>query len=159
LTYRDQTDLQRIFADSPGPIAAVQSGDKRAPPPTEGKGVIVPATDYRLTPNSTTFSIDAPREGVAVLGEAFLEGSFIATLNGRAVDWFRVNHAFKGVLIPEAGKYVITFTYRPPLLDAALMLSVIGALLLCALLCYPHRFSIFGSKSLIRGRSFNDGVL
>jgi hypothetical protein len=149
LTYRNQADLQGLFADSQTPIAAVQSEDEKSPGAIDGKGVIVAATDYGRTPNSTTFSIDAPSRGVAVLGEAFLERSFIATLNGKPVDWFRVNHAFKGVLIPEAGKYVITFTYRPPLLDVALMLSAIGALLLCLMLCFPQLYFLRGSKSTL----------
>jgi hypothetical protein len=155
LTYGDQTDLKRIFAESQNPVAAVQSGDERAPSAIDGKGLVVPATDYQRSANSTAFTIDAPSKGVAVLGEAFLDRSFIATLNGRPVDWFRVNHAFKGVLIPAAGKYVISFTYRPPLLDAALMLSAIGALLLCVLLCYPRRFALFGAKSAPHGRVEN----
>jgi hypothetical protein len=156
LTYRDQADLQRIFASSQTPIAAVQFGDENGPGAIDGKGVTVAATDYKSTPNSTTFSIDAPSSGVAVLGEAFLERSFIATLNGKPVDWFRINHAFKGVIIPGAGHYVITFTYRPPLLDAALALSAIGALLLCLLLYCPRLYSLFGSNSTLNnpaGRS------
>jgi hypothetical protein len=153
LTYSDQADLKRIFAGSQNPVAAVQSGDQQAPPATEGKGLVVAATDYQRTANSTTFSIDAPSKGVAVLGEAFLDRSFIATLNGKPVDWFRVNHAFKGVLIPGPGKYVISFTYRPPLLDAALMLSAIGALLLCVLLWYLPRFSLFAEKTASNDRA------
>jgi hypothetical protein len=156
LTYRDQADLQELLAGSQTPIASVQPDDEKSPGTIDGKGVIVPATDYKTTPNSTTFSIDAPSRGVAVLGEAFLERSFIATLNGKPADWFRVNHAFKGVLVPEAGKYMITFTYRPPLLDVALMLSAIGALLLCLMLCFPQLYSLRGSKSTLNnpaGRS------
>jgi hypothetical protein len=159
LTYRNQADLQGLFAASQTPIAAVQSEDEKSPGAIDGKGVIVAATDYGRTPNSTTFSIDAPSRGVAVLGEAFLEQSFIATLNGKPADWFRVNHAFKGVLIPEAGKYVITFTYRPPLLDVALVLSVIGAVLLCLLLYFPQLYSLRRSKTTLNDRRQLNGRL
>jgi hypothetical protein len=150
--YRDLDDLQRLIADSKNPIAVVQSGDEKAPGAIAGKGVVVAATDYRTSSNSVTFSVDAPSGGVAVLGEAFVDRSFIATLNGKTVDWFRINHAFKGVLIPEAGKYVISFRYRPPLFDLSLALSAIGALLL-GLLLFLSRQSFLLRVRKLRRRS------
>ena len=49
--------------------------------------------------NTTAFDIDAPRAGLAVLGESWLDGDFRATIDGRPVPYFRVNHAFRGVWI------------------------------------------------------------
>ncbi len=85
------------------------------------------ARDYRLTTNKTSFTVDATGPGVAVLHEAWLPRSFKATLNGEPVPYFRINHAFKGVLIPAAGKYRVEFAYWPPRMTLALILSALGA--------------------------------
>jgi hypothetical protein len=149
LTYSDANGLAELFAASQKPIAAVQAGEKDVPDAVTGEGLVVAATDYKITSNSITFSVDAPKKGVVVLGETFFERSFIATLNGKKVDWFRVNHAFKGIFIPEAGKYVISFTYRPPLFDLSLLLSAIGAGLFAAFLVFvPWVEKRTGSRSI-----------
>jgi hypothetical protein len=111
------------------PFAATQSAETSmtatgAAPP------IVPAHDYRLTNNATTFTIDAPAPGVAVLTEAYVPGDFRVTLNGTAADYFRVNHAFRGVKIPAAGKYVISYSYWPRHFTLSLVLAVIGSVVL-----------------------------
>ena len=41
--------------------------------------LVVAARDYRLTTNTTTFTIDAPQAGVVVLTEAYLAGDFQVT--------------------------------------------------------------------------------
>jgi hypothetical protein len=66
-----------------------------------------------LTPNRTSFVIDAPGPGVVVLTEAYVPRDFIATHNGKRSDYFRVNHALKAVTVPAAGTWTITFEYRP----------------------------------------------
>jgi hypothetical protein len=55
---------------------------------------------------------------------------FVATLNGARTRYFRVNHAFKGVLIPAAGDWNVRFEYRPFHWRAALGLSAAGLLIL-----------------------------
>src|SRR5258708_28695433 len=63
---------------------------------------VVSARDYKFTNNTTTFTVDAPAAGIAVLTETYLPDDFIVTLNGSAASYFRINHAFRGVLIPKA---------------------------------------------------------
>lgn len=133
-SYHDLTELADLLSDSEGPIAAIQSGEGKSLP---GEGIVVAATNYRITPNSITFSIDAPRRGVAVLGEVFIKDSFSATLNSQNADLLRINHAFKGVLIPAAGKYTLTFRYRPPLFLLSLGLSSLGGVILLGILFLP----------------------
>jgi hypothetical protein len=130
--YSDAADLLRLAAAAQRPIAGIQRSDqpaieatKQLPPPS---GAMVPARGYVLTTNSTRFAVDAPGGGVVVLTEAFVPEDFVATLNGRPVDYVRVNHAFKGVLIPSAGSWNVGFEYRPVRWRTSLALAVIGLL-------------------------------
>ncbi|MFN2623024.1 MAG: hypothetical protein ABR611_09280 [Chthoniobacterales bacterium] len=111
------------------PFAAVQSHDAPAPAADQGAPA-VPARDYRLTSNTTSFTIDAPAAGVAVLTEAYVAGDFRVTVNGAPTDYFRVNHAFRGVKIPAPGKYVVTYSYWPRHFTLSLILAAIGSLIL-----------------------------
>ena len=90
----------------------------------------VPAHGYRLTSNTTTFTIDAPARGVAVLTETFEAENFRVTVNGAPSPYVRVNHAFCGVPIPQAGRFVVRFEYWPRRLTLALWLSTAGLALL-----------------------------
>jgi len=93
---------------------------------------VVAATGYRLTGNTTTFTIAAPAAGVVVLTEAFEAENFRVILNGAPAPYFRVNHAFCGVSIPHAGNYLVRFEYWPRRLTLALWLSAAGLTLLAA---------------------------
>ena len=66
---------------------------------------------------------------MAVLTENYLKDDFRATLNGQPVPYFRVNHAFKGVRIPSAGVWDVTFTYRPRHWTIAWICAAVGMLL------------------------------
>ena len=76
-------------------------------------GAVASATDYVLTPNSTSFHVRTSGPGLAVLSEGFVEHDFQATLNGQSVPYLRVNHALKGVVVPAAGDWTVRFVYRP----------------------------------------------
>ena len=73
---------------------------------------LVPATDYDLRPNSTTFRIRVPAAGVVCLTEGQAEG-FTATANHEPKTVLTVNRAFKGIYLDAPGDYQISFTYRP----------------------------------------------
>ncbi|MBI2513724.1 MAG: hypothetical protein HYV96_17290 [Opitutae bacterium] len=134
--YARPADFARLLMESDGrPFVAVQDSERMSgkalphsiPNPTRD---IQPARAYRLEPNSTRFTLDAPRAGVAVLTETYYLDDFEVTLNGQRVDYFRVNHAFKGVEIPAAGTYEITFRYWPKHFTAALWCGLAGAVFL-----------------------------
>jgi hypothetical protein len=139
LTYRTATELADMIKAVGKPIAAVQSTDPSEPAPFAGQGTVVPATDYRLTTNTTSFALDSTGPGVAVLGETWEPGSFLATLDGKPAQWFRIDHAFKGMMIPDAGHHTITFTYRPAKWTLALFSSVAGGALLIGMLAWRGR--------------------
>ena len=91
------------------------------------------ARNYRLSTNTTSFAVEASGPGVVVLAETFLPDDFVATLNGRAVPYFRVNHIFKGVMIPSAGEWQVSFEYRPHRWFVSLALSGLGVVALAGL--------------------------
>jgi hypothetical protein len=95
---------------------------------------VVPAEDYRVTPGTTEFSVDAPRAGFIVLTEAFEAENFRAYLNGRRVPYIRANHAFKAVYVEQPGTYDVRFVYWPRGLTGALEASAAAAAVLCAAL-------------------------
>lgn len=131
-TYRTVHDLlQRIndpnqarpFAfveeTDASPLRALLDGKTTATQP-------VRARDYALTSNTTSFTIEAPGPGVAVLTEAY-NPDFRVTLNGADAAMLRVNHAFKGVVIPHAGSFRVCFAYCPAVVSRALWLAAFGA--------------------------------
>jgi hypothetical protein len=101
---------------------------------------VVPAREYRLTNNSTYFSVDASGPGIIVLGETYYPGDFIATINGEKVDYFRVNEASKGIWVDKAGKYDVNFTYKPEKLNQSLWLCLFGWALMLLLIIMHVRF-------------------
>jgi hypothetical protein len=143
VTYTDVSSFLRSVAERRTPFAAVQSNDREAIEAIRGmlspSNEVVPGRSYKLTPNTTRFVVSAPRAGLAVLTETFVEGDFQVTLNGRRASYFRVNHAFKAVAIPSAGEWEVMFEYRPKHWDLSLKMAGLGFLLLAG-------FGLWASK-------------
>ncbi len=76
------------------------------------QATVVPATDYRLLPNSTAFDVHAPSAGVVCLTEGQAK-DFTVTANHEPGEVLTVNRAFKGVYLDKPGDYHIEFIYRP----------------------------------------------
>jgi len=128
-TYNTPKDFAKLIATGDGrPFAAMQSGDPapRNISDTLSTRTVAPARNYRLTTNTTAFDIDASGPGLVALTEAWLPHDFLVTLNGKRVQYLRLNHAFKGVFIPAAGQYHLEFTYRPQRFTLALNLAMLG---------------------------------
>ncbi len=131
VAYEKPADFARLIMAGDGrPFAAVQLGEAMPLNPATTVPVdrtIRPARGYRFTPNTTTFTVEAAGPGVAVLNETYYLDDFLVTVNGRPADYFRVNHTFKGVALPAAGTYEISFRYWPQYFTAALWLGLAGA--------------------------------
>jgi hypothetical protein len=132
IPYRQPDEVIALAGDAAGrPFAAMTADDAAAQdalrrlPADFARRQVVPAADFRLTNNTTAFTIDAPAAGVIVLHEAYLPDDFRVTVNGEPAACFRVNHAFKGVAVTAAGRYRVVFTYRPR--HWALALGLAGA--------------------------------
>lgn len=121
------------------PFAAVPKDELgRVPPPVKAEALadrlVTPASNFRYTTNTTAFTVHAERAGIVVLSENYLNGDFRAFVNGRSVDYFRVNEACKGIVIPGAGTFEIRFEYRPRHFNLSLGMGAAGLLLFAALL-------------------------
>jgi hypothetical protein len=132
-TYGSARDFANLVrSDSTRPVAAVQREDASLPSLPLGDvtdRVVRPASDYRITGNLTEFTVDAPSSGVVVLTEAWLKDDFVALLNGKQVPYFRVNHAFRGIVVPQGGTYRVSFRYLPHRFNLALGLCALGVAL------------------------------
>jgi len=134
--YGGDSDFVRLLKEGDGtPFAAVPEEEMakhaelgsltdHTSPSTDRR--LVQATDYILTNNNTSFKVTAPAAGVMVLTEPYVEGDFQLRVNGKPTDYFRVNSAFRGVFLPEAGAYTFSFSYWPRHLTISLWISAIG---------------------------------
>jgi hypothetical protein len=146
--YQAMPEFAGLIENAKGrPLAAVQKGEAPTAIPLvvstsdrDGR-LVVPATDYRLTNNTTTFTVEAPKAGVAVLSEQYYPDDFQVTVNGRAASYFRVNHAFRGVVLDGPGRYTIGFTYRPKVWSLSLAMLAAGGVLLAGLVFWQVRRS------------------
>jgi hypothetical protein len=132
-TYDTVGQLLDMIRETPDqPFAALQKDDgfvakwQAISKPTNPNHTI-PAHRYRLTNNTTTFAVEAPGPGVVVLTETYLAGDLVAQVNGARSEYFRVNHAFRGVLIPAAGSYVVSW---PRHFTRSLWMAAVGTLVL-----------------------------
>jgi len=139
--------VEKIRTAGGKPLAARQASDAvavaalvRVPHDVASRRVI-PATDYRLTENTTSFRVRAESAGVVVLTEAFWPGDFRAEVNGREHPVLRLNHAFKGVVLDAPGDFTIRFRYWPRNFSRHLLLSATGLALLLASLWFALRHS------------------
>jgi hypothetical protein len=99
---------------------------------------VVPATNYKLTNNTTTFTVTAPGRGVIILTEAYSEDDFRVTLNGKRVDHFRINHVYKGVKVDAAGAYTVVVAYWPRYFSVLLLISAVGGIALIVWMLYSR---------------------
>jgi hypothetical protein len=130
--YEHVPEFVRLVKEGDGRPFAAMFAPERAPLPLPARDFsarqIVPARNYRLTQNATRFEVDASGPGMAVLGEAWVQGDLEAFVDGQPADPLRVNHAFRGVYLPKAGHYVVEFRYSPAMMAPALWLALLGFL-------------------------------
>jgi hypothetical protein len=105
-----------------------------------------PAKDYVLTNNTTSFKVNATGPGVIVLTEAFVREDFQARVNGKPANYFRLNSAFKGLFVPGAGDYAVSFAYWPRYLTLSLWIASIGAAILLGWLAFLLKMESFASR-------------
>ena len=134
------------------PFAAVAPGELAARPDLHafapllrGEGGaadrrVVPATAYRLTSRTTTFRLQAPGPGVAVLLEGYQRPyNEQVYLDGQPVPHLRMNEAFTGIRVPAAGEHVVRVVYGPRDLPVLLGISALGLLLLGGTAVWHYR--------------------
>jgi len=136
-SYADAAAIGRLVLEGDGrPFAAIQTGDTHSAPAITddlSDRRVKPATDYVLTNNTTSFTVEATGPGVIVLHEAWLNGDFRVTVNGQRARYFRVNHAFKGVAVDQAGTYRVRFAYWPRRFTGTLVAAGIAVAILAGI--------------------------
>jgi len=132
----DFVSLLEQYGESP--FAAISEADLahhpalRALAESPAAMTVRAASGYRLGANETSFEIEAPTSGLALVSETYVADGFTVEVNGVAREVLRLNHAFKGVFLDRPGHYLVTFRYAPPhwALASALFLAsmaLIGA--------------------------------
>jgi len=89
-------------------------------------------------PNHVDVEYDARTRGMLMLSDAYSNG-WRARIDGRDVPVWRVDAAFRGVCFDQAGRHRVTFHYRPPRWNSALMLASASALGLAGLVIAGRR--------------------
>jgi hypothetical protein len=153
-TYETLPQLVSLVKGSNGhPFVAVEGSETARHPQLasllkqQNDQPAIAAFDYKLTNNTTSFKIAAPKSGVVALTEAYLLDDFRVTVNGKPDHYFRVNAAFKGILIPRAGDYQISFVYWPRFFTLLLCISAVGIAVLIFWLAVLSRSSFASSAS------------
>jgi len=95
----------------------------------EGEAGAVRVIDYR--PDSLRLSVRTPQAAFLVLAENFYPG-WRARVDGVPVEIVRADIAFRGLVVP-AGAHEVAMRFQPVILPVSLAISVLTALLLCAL--------------------------
>jgi hypothetical protein len=137
--------IEKIRAANGRPLAAAQRSDRETVAtlskiPTDlATRSFTAATNYKLTENTTSFTIRANAPGVVVLSEALWPDDFRAEVNGRSARVLRLNHAFKGVALETPGEYRIRFRYWPKNFPRNLTLCGFGVVLLAGSLFFSLR--------------------
>jgi len=134
--FSSNEEFLQIFQDQNGPFIAIDKRTVEKSPKLniiQNEGVpalIQKATAYKLTSNKTSFDIITNQPGFIYIGEVYEEGSFKATLNGKLVEPYLANYAFKVIPVSVPGTYNVTLSYWPAHFSTYLMSSAIGFILL-----------------------------
>ena len=155
LTYEHEEEFIELLKKSDGtPFGGVPKGelDNQTELSTfigaatpSGNRKTTPATNYIFTNNTTSFKVNATGPGVIVLTEAYVPGDFQVRVNGKPANYFRVNSAFKGLFVQEAGEYDVSFAYWPRYLTLSLWIAGAGLAILLGWLLFLLKTDAFAS--------------
>lgn len=146
--YASEEDFIRLLREGDGkPFAAIshpelnKQTERLITASAQSDRQIVPASDYVLTTNNTSFRVSAPSAGLVVLTEPYVADDLIVQINGNVAPYFRVNSAFRGIFVPAAGDYQLSFAYWPKHFTISLWLSAFGLAILATWLGLALRYS------------------
>ena len=109
-----------------GELASLPAGLAKRFPTDQAARTVSAAGHYRLTNHRTVFDVDAPEPGVVVLMEPYMDGAFVAEINGHRTPIWRVDHAFQGIWVDQPGSYHVVVTYWPRGFTLALWAAALG---------------------------------
>ena len=80
-------------------------------------------TDYR--PGKAVYSVDAPRQALAVFSEIYYPHGWTLTLDGKPIDIKRANYLLRAAEIPQ-GKHTLEMTFDPQSIHTTELISYIA---------------------------------
>ena len=87
---------------------------------------VISLKDY--APNKLVYESDNPNNGFAVFSEMHYPKGWIATIDGKQTDFYRVNYLLRGMPIP-AGKHTIVFEFIPEVVSVGSYIALSGNIL------------------------------
>ena len=131
--------LTRTIQGDGRPFAAIEPDELSARPELAALGsreeagdrrLVVPAYDYHLTNNTSSFLVHAPGAGIVAIMEGCDDTETEVMVNARSVAHFRVDGAFTGIYLDQAGDYAVSIRYRPRRWITLVSLCGMGVILL-----------------------------
>jgi hypothetical protein len=109
----------------PRRLAVVETEINISPPPPTSDDAIDNYVNFsEPSPGSLRMEVETAREGLLVIADRYAP-EIAATLDGQPVPLYRVNHAFRGVVVPP-GKHLVEMRYVPTAFYQGLAISAIG---------------------------------
>jgi hypothetical protein len=109
----------------PRRLAVVETEINISPPPPTSDDAIDNYVNFsEPSPGSLHMEVETAREGLLVIADRYAP-EIAATLDGQPVPLYRVNHAFRGVVVPP-GKHLVEMRYVPTAFYQGLAISAIG---------------------------------
>ncbi len=102
--------FDRLVSVAPSPVCLLEADEGAAP--AGAAGAPVAATAVRLTPDTLTLRVDAPRGGWLVVQESWYPG-WVATVDGRPTIVRRANYLMRALRVPP-GRHAVAMRYAPP---------------------------------------------
>ncbi|MFN4198678.1 MAG: YfhO family protein [Flavobacterium sp.] len=84
-------------------------------------------------PNYLKYETQNSNEGVAVFSEVYYPKGWVATINGKEADIFRVNYVLRALKVP-AGNHMIEFTFQPQVVKTGSRIALFSSLLMLLLI-------------------------
>lgn len=84
-------------------------------------------------PNYLKYETQNSNEGVAVFSEVYYPKGWVATINGKEADIFRVNYVLRALKVP-AGNHIIEFTFQPQVVQTGSRIALFSSLLMLLLI-------------------------
>lgn len=99
--------------------------------------------DYE--PNHLSYESNNGNDGFAVFSEMYYKNGWNAYLDGRAVDYFKVNYVLRGLQVPS-GKHKIEFKFEPKVVEQGSKITLASTILLGLVIIGGLGFSFWKSK-------------
>lgn len=129
LALLGQTDF------NPADVAYVESPGTNLEQIAQGEARIT-----RELPSQITIDYNMPTAGLIVLSDLW-DAGWNAKINGHDAPVLRVDHAFRGVMVP-AGRGVLQYDYDPPSFALGVKLATASAIVLLGWICSPWLLSV-----------------